>query len=159
MKNGKKLVLLVIFIAIGVFLIISCYETNTEDNHYYCKNMLSMLKPRDSNFYFDPFTATPIFIPVILVTLSFFCQFPFNIKTRLFLILLFIVSIFCSFFLLFLGGLKFLKDGYELNIPIYSLIQLWDISNTLWLLFLIIPWEKRLPLIHWPFDTENKKTT
>ena len=156
MKNVKKLVFLILFIAVGICLITSCYEIDTKDK-YPCKTMLSILKPREINSYLDPFKALPVFVPSILIILSFFCKYPFKIKTKLFLILLFIGSLFCSFFLLFLGGLKFIEDGYELNIPIYLFIQLWNISSTFWLLFLIFPWEKRVPLIHWPFDSSEEK--
>lgn len=148
-KKIFKLLLLTVFIGIGIFLITSCYESHPLSNEhtYSCRSIF--------NTYDDFFVVLPIFVPSILIIFSSFCKVPFKVYVRIFLILLFLCSLFCSFGLLFLGGLKFINDGYKLNYPIYFLIQIWDIGNTFWLLLLCIPFKERFPLIHWPFDNRT----
>lgn len=154
MKNFNRLIFLALFILVGFYLGFSPYKIQApySDSPHFI-SLFGNLGNRDRLlvlFVLILVSLPTLFLPSIIVLLSFFCRYKFKRRIRLMFIIIFLLSLFVSIFLFVLTRfVHFYKPQFTYH---FWLIHIWNFSGVLWTLLLAISFKRRIPLIHWPFD-------
>ena len=157
MKNSSRIIYIIVFLLIGMYLGFSCYKIDLPTENPTYNSLLGQLGNRNKLIVLLTSIAASIFtlfLPVVITCLSFFYQYRFKRNTRVSFIGIFFLSL--SISILYLSGtsIHFFEVEYTYN---YWLIHIWNFSGTLWILLLALPFKKRILLIHWPFDYAEHK--
>ncbi len=156
MKNIGRISFIIVSIAINAYLIITPYEYKQKLNVNYSHNLLAQLIPTSENFYLEPFWALNLFIPSIIVGISFSWKLPFSFGKKMMLYGLLLICLFVSFYYVMIDAGS---NGYKTTF-ILDIIQLYNLLSIVWLVLLALPLNERISFIHWPFDSrEERKTT
>ena len=157
MKNSSRIVYILFFLLIGLYLGFSCYKIVLPTENPSCSSLLGQLGNRNKFLVLLTSLATSIFslfLPVVIVCLSFFYSYRFKRIVRVLFIGIFAISLFISILYLFGTSISFFEVEYTYN---YWLIHIWNFSGSLWALLLALPFKQRTPFIHWPFDSREEK--
>lgn len=142
---------MIVSTVISIILIIKPYEIKLTYEEIFSHSLLNHLIPDERNFYLDPFWALNLFIPSVIVGLSFFWKFPLSSVKKLMFSGLLLISLFVSFYYIMMDSGS---GNYEETV-ILNLISYYNLFSMLWLLLLVLPIKERIPLIHWPFDEKK----
>src|SRR5690606_28382766 len=114
--------------------------------HLACNSLLGKLGNRNKPlvFFTSMLTSIPtLFLPSVIVSLSFFCNYSFKRRNRLMFLTIFFLSLFVSIFIfLATSFVYFYKPLFSYN---FWFIHIWNFSGVLWVLLLAIPFKRRVP--------------